>query len=49
MSGSNVAKQILSNKQYCPLIGQNNYLETGDMGTMINGQLIVTGRKKDII
>jgi acyl-CoA synthetase (AMP-forming)/AMP-acid ligase II len=49
VSGSNVAKQILSNKQYCPLIGQNNYLETGDMGTMINGQLIVTGRKKDIM
>ena len=32
-----------------PILDDNGYMPTGDLGRMVNGQLLITGRKRDII
>ncbi len=54
VSGQNVAKGYLNNEQQDTFLGRvpketTNYLKTGDLGFLYQGQLYVTGRSKDVI
>ncbi|MEC9415716.1 MAG: non-ribosomal peptide synthetase [Pseudomonadota bacterium] len=50
VKGANVAKSIYMDKHETKVIfSEEGWLKTGDCGAVINGQLIITGRKKEII
>ena len=48
--GDNVTKSIYQDKELSKnLYGKDGWLETGDCGAICNDQLIITGRKKELI
>ncbi|MEC8956653.1 MAG: non-ribosomal peptide synthetase [Pseudomonadota bacterium] len=50
VKGTNVTKSIYMNKQATKAIfNKEGWLKTGDCGAVVNGQLIITGREKEII
>ena len=50
VKGTNVTKSIYMNRQATKAIfNKEGWLKTGDCGAVVNGQLIITGREKEII
>ncbi|ADL52202.1 amino acid adenylation domain protein [Clostridium cellulovorans 743B] len=50
IKGNNVTSGYFNNKEATDaVISDDNWLDTGDLGFLRNGRLVVTGRKKDII
>ena len=50
IKGGNVTKSIYQDKELSKnLYDKDGWLETGDCGAICNGQLIITGRKKELI
>lgn len=49
VKGPNIARTFINTQGSHSLLGDDHYLDTGDMGCFINDQLIITGRKKDVI
>ncbi|EFM25799.1 AMP-binding protein [Anaerococcus murdochii] len=49
IKGPSVAKSYISEGKILPLVNDDGFFNTGDMGTIIKNKLIITGREKDII
>jgi acyl carrier protein len=50
IKGDNVTKSIYQDKEQSKnLLDKDGWLDTGDCGAICNGQLIITGRKKELI